>query len=76
MYFWSEIIPVISNLTATGHSFDLDATHMISDHIVLPPVQLPLLIIYVLMVFIIYIIFIFSVFINKGLLIKNESELF
>ena len=44
MYFWSEMIIVISNLTATGHSFDLYATHMISDHIVLPPVQLPLLI--------------------------------
>ena len=38
--FLSEIILVISNLTATGHSFDLDATHMISDQIALHTVQL------------------------------------
>ena len=62
---------MISNLTATGHSFDLDATQMISDHIVLPPVQLPLLINNLCSNGIYYLPYIyFSVFINKGYLLK------
>ena len=41
MHFLFEIILVISSLTAAAQSFDSDVTRVISEQILLHPVQLP-----------------------------------